>query len=93
MTLKEKVWNFLAFTLENKVGTLYLNGSVATRSVNMNIPNAVRRSNCYLGRNNKWVKNSEYNEPANIFSLFDDIKIHNRALNQNEVKELMKIKF
>jgi hypothetical protein len=82
--LKTGDWHHLALTLKGNIGTLFINGSVWVQG-NLGKPTTVNRTRCYLGRSNWWKQL----DPANVFATFDDMKIHNRSLNQSEVLQLI----
>ncbi len=80
-------WHHLALTLKGNIGTLFINGSVWVKG-NLGKPVRVDRNRCYLGRSN-WLNYPGSLDPANVFATFDDMKIHNRSLNQNQVLQLI----
>lgn len=76
MTLGE--WHHIAATYENQLMTMYIDGFlIGERLVNRDM-NVKKRTNNYIGKSN-WFAD----EYANVD--IDDMKIFDRALNQNEV--------
>ncbi|CAF1083883.1 unnamed protein product, partial [Brachionus calyciflorus] len=78
------VWYHLTFTFKNKIGYYYRNG-VMDKFGELEYPINITRTVCFLGR-------SQYPESDPDASAdFDDIKIFNKALNEDEIlKEYQK---
>ena len=70
-------WVHLAATLRNNTATLYTNGVMAI-SGPVTPPNAVNRTNNYIGRSN-WAADSYAN------AIFDEVRIWNVALTQAQI--------
>ncbi|CAF0856374.1 unnamed protein product [Brachionus calyciflorus] len=82
--LEIRVWYHLTFTFKNKIGYYYRNG-VLDKFGELEYPKNITRTVCFLGR-------SQYpeNDP-DASADFDDIKIFNKALNEDEIlKEYQK---
>ncbi len=70
-------WNHLAFIVKDKLGYLYLNGTVVTKAVT-HMPRNIPRSYNYIERSN-------WEDELPVKADFDDIKICNRGLTDIEV--------
>ncbi len=74
-------WVHLAVTLANNTGTIYVNG-VAVVSGTVTAPNAVNRTNNYIGRSN-WSADSYAN------AIFDELRIWNVARTAAQIQDGM----
>lgn len=78
--LRIGVWEFVCFVVNETMGSIYLNGKKVAESVSYRALHSVRTKN-YLGKSN-WndgLANAD----------FDELKIFNRALSQNEILQEM----
>lgn len=72
-------WSHLSATLQNTTLSIYVNGSLVALGFNSSIPANQIRTNCYFGRS------AYYPGDSDADACFDDIKIYNRALTQQEI--------
>ena len=75
-------WVHLAVTLQGSNATIYVNGVAVVSTNNMPPPNAVLRTNNYVGRSN-WAGNSYAN------AVFDDLRIWSVARSQSDLQANM----
>jgi hypothetical protein len=77
-------WQFLTATFNGTNSTIYLNGTkiADSNAKSFTRPFNLSRSNCYIGKSN-WPDN-QYSS-----SYLDDLRFHNKSLNQEEINELM----
>jgi hypothetical protein len=78
-------WHYLAAIAQGNTLLLYIDANLV---VNGSLPfqaNGVSRVDCYVGRCN-W-----YPGQADAYADFDDLRIFNRALSQNEISYFMSI--
>lgn len=86
VSLPVKVWQFITFTLNNTLATIYLNGSIVAQGPSYVPRNVVRASN-YLGRSH-WL-----DPDRDLYADLDELRIYNRALSQVEIIGLMNDNF
>lgn len=72
-------WFHLAAVLDKSRAFIYLNGVLKNTADNWSPPLPVNRTSCYIGRSN-WVSDKDAD------AHFDEIKIYNRALSQDEIQ-------
>ena len=77
--LKTNKWFHVAFVLNGKTGTIYVNGVVQGTESNMNVPRNVTRTLSFIGKSN-WPNNPLAN------AVFDDLKIYNVALSADLIQ-------
>ena len=80
---KVNEWVHLTSTLSGNTGTIYINGKLAGRNAVPAPLNKTRKSN-FIGKTNWHYYNS-------ALAVFDDLKIFNRALSDEEVITNMNI--
>jgi len=73
-------WIHLALTFESSLAKLYYNGS------------CIESGNLEDTRFNQFALGTNRNMANSFLGIFDDLKIYDYALTQNEIKELMRIK-
>jgi hypothetical protein len=74
------VWTHLTSVFDGSYAYIYLNGTQVLNQSTINIyPPNVSRSNCYIGRSNWYPGDKDAN------AYFDDIKIYNRSLSNEEI--------
>lgn len=76
-------WIHLCVTFANGNGNIYFNGFLNTSGTTF-IPNNVNRDMNFIGKNN--IPNYSL-----LNAIIDDLRIYNRVLESNEIKNLMKI--
>jgi hypothetical protein len=69
-------WYHVAFVLNGTIGSIYVNGILATNCTNF-APNNVQRANNYIGKSN-WAD-------PNANAIYDEIKIYQGAMSQANV--------
>lgn len=84
--IKADEWTHIATTLNSTHLTLYLNGTYSNSIENSLRPLNVNRTICTFGQNSWWP-----GYPSN--AVFDDIRIYNRALSDQEIIDEMNSKF
>ncbi|CAF0766419.1 unnamed protein product [Brachionus calyciflorus] len=73
------VWNHLTFTFKNGLGSYYKNG-VLDQQGTLEYPVNILRTNCFLGK-------SLLIQDPDASADFDDIKLFNRALDDDEIRQ------
>ena len=74
-------WTHLAVTFDGSLAYYYYNGILCSSTSNLHQPSNVTRSKNFIGKSN-WD-----DEPAD--AVYDEFRIYNRALDQNEINSLM----
>ena len=75
-------WDHYAFTLSGTNAKIYINGILVANTVN--VANCLYTTSNYIGKSN--MLGVDY---AN--AVYDDIRLYNRALDVNEIQNLMKL--
>ena len=83
-SISKDVWNHYAISLQGNTGTIYFNGNILVQG-NLDVPNPVIRSSCYIGRSNS----IDDTNPQSINASLSDIRIYSRALSQTEIQNIM----
>lgn len=73
-------WVHLAYTLNGKTGTIYMNGLKTTEVITF-VPEDVIRKTNYIGK-------SHWSHDENLNGDLDELRFYNRALNQTEIYQL-----
>lgn len=76
-TLKAGVWTHFAFTLTNSIATSYVNGEIYNQAAQTGSLRKIVRTVNYLGCSNWNI--------CNVYAIYDDIKIFNKSLTQQEI--------
>jgi arabinan endo-1,5-alpha-L-arabinosidase len=79
-------WSFLAATLSGTTLKIFINGIQTNIITDAYIPRNVLRSVNYIGKSH-WVADAYANAD------FDELKIHNRALSQQEIIDTMRLNY
>ena len=79
LALQLNQWTHLAHVYSSSTCKVYLNGTL-TASAACLPPQAVTRSNCYVGKSN-WAADGLLN------GQLDELRIYNRSLNISEIKQ------
>jgi hypothetical protein len=74
-------WVHLAISVTGTVAQGYMNGQPMLTNGNVNSPQSVSRTACFIGQSNFWASGDMW---AN--ADFDEIKFYNRGLSQSEVQ-------
>ena len=74
-------WDHYAFVLNGTIGNFYLNGKLVASSVQY-VPDCINRTSNFIGKSNFF---GDFNADA----VFDEIRLYNRALDQDEISNLM----
>ena len=76
------------YTAINRNGTyfFYFDGKLVGKKLNQKNPFISNRTLNYIGRGNCWM-----NGDKDVDGVFDEIRIYNRALEQNEIFDIMKV--
>lgn len=77
-TARLNEWFHLAAVLDNSRAFIYVNGILKNTANNWSPPLPVNRTSCYIGHSNWADKDAD--------AHFDEIKIYNRALSEDEVQ-------
>lgn len=80
--LQLNTWYHFAVVSDSQYLLFYING-VLKANVTSSSPRGVNRTTCYIGRSNWYPLDSDAN------ACFDEIKIFNRALSSDEIKNGM----
>ncbi len=82
--IEENKWYFISIKRKNNTKYLYINGILENTQIEISIPNYNNPNPITLGRNNS--------NTSPFKGLIDDIRIYDRALNEDEIKELYNLK-
>jgi hypothetical protein len=76
------------YTAINRNGTyfFYFDGKLVGEKINQISPGISNRTLNYIGRSNCWMHGDN-----DVDGVFDEIRIYNRALEQNEIFDIMKV--
>ena len=76
LALQKHRWYHVAFVLNGTIGSIYVNGILATNGT-MFAPNNVQRTNNYIGKS--------FSTDPNANAIYDEIKIYQGAMSQANV--------
>lgn len=79
-------WSHVSFVLNSTHLSIYINGTLENAALAQSRPRNVNRTLSFIGKSN-WPSDTNSN------AVFDDIKIYNRALSQDEIKTDMNFIF
>lgn len=78
--LNNNKWQHVAGVLNATHLMIYVDGVLTNSMLNINRPKNVLRTGCFIGRSNCHI-----NGDFDINAIIDDVKIYNRALNNDEI--------